>query len=66
MFPKSQEEQRREELSALSDKYDADLSALSAEMDQAISAISAAEDYKQEITDGCYFFGYNDAWDKMG
>ena len=66
LFPKSQEQQRREELKQLEDQYQKDLSALSAEMDEALSALEDIEKQKQTIIDSCYKEAYAYAWVHMG
>ena len=65
LFPKSQEQQRREELEQLEKQYQNDLSALSAEMDEALSAMEENEKYRQTLTDRCYKEAYEYAWQQM-
>ena len=65
LFPKSQEQQRREELKQLEKQYQSDLSALSAEMDEALSAMEENEKNMQTIINKCYKDAYQYAWEHM-
>ena len=65
LFPKSQEQQRREELEQLEKQYQSDLSALSAEMDEALSAMEENYKYRQTLADECYKAAYQYAWEHM-
>ena len=65
LFPKSQEQQRREELEQLEKQYQNDLSALSAEMDEALSALEENYKYRQTLADECYKSAYQYAWENM-